>query len=76
MVHPVCTLANVSTGPGVFGYYQVAQMQYVMDPKRAVIPPEIAAFGLQPVRIVRQTEPTPLFPSIKPEIPQAEMLRA
>ena len=50
VAHAKCELADGSLGPGVFGYYQVAQMQYVMG-NVTVIPPWLQAHGVQPVRV-------------------------
>lgn len=50
VAHAKCELADGRKGPGVFGYYQVAQMQYVMGDS-AAIPPWLKVHGVQPVQV-------------------------
>ncbi len=55
LAHERCKLANGAIGPGIFGYYIIAQMQYVL-PDRAgdsTVPPWLLAYGVQPVKVVR-----------------------
>jgi len=51
LAHAQCRFADGHTGPGIFGYYYLAEVQYVTA--AGVVPPEVRAAGVTPVRAVR-----------------------
>jgi hypothetical protein len=54
LAHAYCQLADSTIGPGIFGYYNVSQVQYVLPENAGMerVPRDLMAGDIQPVRPV------------------------